>query len=87
MTQVDDILEELNLTMVTHHIEARAIIPDNDIEAALLKELSTEPTHVDDLGHKTGMSASDIAGTLTMMELKGMVKQTGGMNYVIAREL
>jgi DNA processing protein len=84
--QVNDILEELNLTMVAQQSEARAIIPDNDIEAILLKQLSTEPTHVDDLGQATHLSAADIASTLTMMELKGMVRQVGGMNYVIARE-
>jgi len=27
-----------------------------------------------------------VTSTLTMMELKGMVRQVGGMNYVVARE-
>ena len=39
-----------------------------------------------ELGQATGLPAADIASTLTMMELKGMVRQVGGMNYVIARE-
>lgn len=86
VTQVNDILEELNLTMVAHHSAARAIIPDNEIEAVLLKQLSLEPTHVDDLGNVTNLSAAEIASTLILMELKGMVRQVGGMNYVIARE-
>ncbi|HEX9923765.1 MAG TPA: DNA-processing protein DprA [Anaerolineae bacterium] len=86
VTHVNDILEELNLTMLTQHNEARAIIPDNAIEATLLQQLSADPIHVDDLGRATGLSASEIASTLTMMELKGMVQQVGGMNYVIARE-
>jgi DNA processing protein len=86
VTSINDILEELNLTMVARHVEARAIIPDNEIEAVLLKQLSFEPVHIDDLGQATGLAASDIASTLTLMELKGMVRQVGGMNYVIARE-
>lgn len=86
VTHVNDILEELNLTMIAHHVEARAIIPDNEIEAILLNQLSADPIHVDDLGQATGLAASEIASTLTMMELKGMVRQVGGMNYVIARE-
>ncbi len=86
VTQVNDILEELNLTMVAQHTEARAIIPSNETEAKLLKQLSAEPTHVDELGQITGLPAAELAGTLTMMELKGMVRQVGGMNYVIARE-
>lgn len=85
VTHVNDILEELNLTMLTQHAEARAIIPDNDVEAILLKQLSAEPVHVDELGQVTGLAASEIASTLTMMELKGMVRQVGGMSYIIAR--
>jgi len=86
VAQVRDILEELNLTMIAHHVEARAIIPDNDLEATLLEQLSAEPVHIDDLGQATGLSAPEIASALTMMELKGMVRQIEGMNYVIARE-
>ncbi|GIK42773.1 MAG: DNA processing protein DprA [Chloroflexota bacterium] len=86
VTQVNDILEELNLTMVAQHVEARAIIPENDLEALLLKQLSTEPVHVDDLGQVAGLSAAEVASALTLMELKGMVRQVGGMNYVVARE-
>lgn len=86
VTSVEDILEELNLTMIAQHTEARAIIPDNETEAILLEQLSSDPTHIDDLGEATGLPAPDIASTLTLMELKGMVRQVGGMNYVIARE-
>jgi DNA processing protein len=42
--------------------------------------------HVDELGRSTGLPAADVASTLIMMELKGMVRQVGGMNYIIARE-
>ncbi|MDM8521720.1 DNA-processing protein DprA [Anaerolineales bacterium HSG6] len=83
--EVNDILEELNLTQLSQHVEARTLIPDNDTEAILLKNLSPEPTHIDDLGQLTGLQASELASALTMMELKGMVRQVGSMNYVLAR--
>ncbi len=83
---VKDILEELNLTMVVQQAEARAVIPDNETEATLLTKLSFEPVHIDILGELTGLAASEVSGTLTLMELKGLVKQVGGMNYVITRE-
>ncbi|MBN1994610.1 MAG: DNA-processing protein DprA [Anaerolineae bacterium] len=86
VTQVNDILEELNLTMITHHAEARAIIPDNEVEAVLLAQLSSDPLHVDELGQAAGLSAPEVASALTMLELKGLVRQVEGMNYVIARE-
>jgi DNA processing protein len=86
VTTMGDILEELNLTMVTEKAEARAVIPDNETEAVLLANLSSEPTHVDELGRVSGLPISDVASTLTLMELKGKVRQVGGMNFVIARE-
>ncbi len=87
VTCAQDILEELELTMVAQHTEAREIIPANQTEATLLAHLSPEPVHADDLSQQTGLSAADVASTLTMMELKGMVRQVGGMNYVLAREI
>jgi len=83
---VEDILEELNLTMISQHVEARAILPENETEAALLQYLSSEPTHVDELGRQSGLPIAQVNSTLALMELKGMVRQVGGMHYVLARE-
>lgn len=83
---VEDILEELNLRMVTEQATAQVALPDSAEEAALLAQLSSQPLHVDELGRVTGMPSSLISSTLTMMELKGMVQQVGGMNYVRLRE-
>jgi len=47
---------------------------------------SQEPVHVDDLCELTGLPIHDVSATLTMMELKGLVSQVGGMNYVAMRE-
>jgi DNA processing protein len=41
---------------------------------------------VDELGAQLGLPISQITGTLALMELKGMVRQVGGMHYVAARE-
>jgi DNA processing protein len=86
VTSTQDILEELNLRMIVQQTQARAVIPDNETEAIVLRQLSADPVHIDDLGHATGLSAPELASTLTLMELKGMVRQTGAMNYIIARE-
>lgn len=82
----EDILEELNLTMVVQHAEARAALPASETEIRLLNHLSIEPIHVDDLRALAGMPIAEVSATLAMMELKGMVRQVGGMNYVLARE-
>ena len=81
-----DVLEELNLTMVSQQAEVRAVVPENETEALLLRHLSEEPTHVDELGRASGLPIAQVSGTLALMELKGLVRQTGGMHYVLARE-
>lgn len=81
-----DILQELNLNMVTEFVEAREILPDSDTEAMLLRHLTAEPLHVDELARRTGMAISDVNSTLILMELKGQVRHLGGMNYAAVRE-
>ena len=84
--RVQDILEELNLTMVAEHAEARAVVPDNETEATLLRYLSADPIHVDELRQQSGLPIAQVSSTLALMELKGLVRQSGGMNYVLARD-
>ncbi|HRN67205.1 MAG TPA: DNA-processing protein DprA [Promineifilum sp.] len=84
--RVEDILEELNLRMAAEQAVAQVVLPETAEEAALISQLSSQPIHVDELGRLTGMPMSLISSTLTMMELKGMVQQVGGMNYIRLRE-
>ncbi len=81
-----DILEELNLTAVAHQMELKEVIPASDTESRLLKQLSAEPTHIDEVCRSSGLPMPTVSSTLAMMELKGLVKQVGAMNYVLARE-
>jgi DNA processing protein len=82
----EDILQELNLTMVAEHREVQAIVPENETESLLLQHLSHEPIHIDEIGRESGLPITTVSSTLALMELKGMVKQVGGMNYIVARE-
>jgi len=86
VTGVDDVLEELNLAMVLEHSAVQLALPETEDESAIFDNLSGQPVHVDDLSRSTGLPSSVISSTLTLMELKGMVRQVGGMNYIIARE-
>jgi DNA processing protein len=86
VTRPEDILEELNLTMVAEQTQARQMLPEDETEAALFNHLSAEPTHVDDLQQRVDLPISQVTSTLALMELKGMVRQVGGMKYVVAHE-
>ena len=83
---VEDILEELNLTMIEHQAEVRAAVPADETEAQLLKLISDSPTHVDEVCRQSQLPIQEVSSTLAMMELKGMVRQVGGMHYIVARE-
>jgi DNA processing protein len=83
--EVQDIIEALNLFMVPRQIEMQAILPDTPEEKKLLELLSHEPLHIDDLIRAANLPAHEVSSVLTMMELKGMIKQVGSMQYVLAR--
>lgn len=79
-----DVLEELNLNVVSEQVVARHQLPEDPTEAKLLGLLSEEPTHVDDLCRDSGLPTATVTSTLAMMELKGLVRQVGFMQYVKA---
>jgi DNA processing protein len=85
VTRVEDVLEELNLTMAAHQIEAKELLPADDAEASLLRLLSAEPIHIDDVRRSSGLAIAAVSSALAMLELKGMVRQVGNMSYVRAR--
>ncbi len=82
----NNVLEALNLTKVAQQSAARQTLPTDPIEAKLYGLLSAEPRHVDELRREANLPISEITSTLALMELKGLVRQTGGMQYVLARE-
>jgi DNA processing protein len=81
-----DVLEALNLTMVTEHQAAQVTLPTDPVESRLYKLLSQQPMHVDEIRAQADLPIEAVSATLAMMELKGMVRQVGGMNYVAVRE-
>ncbi|MBK8901844.1 MAG: DNA-protecting protein DprA [Anaerolineaceae bacterium] len=86
VTRVEDVLEELNLHMVAERTAVQLVLPETAEEIALYTQLSTQPVHIDELSRSTGLPSALVSSTLTLMELKGMVQQVGGMNYVLLRE-
>ncbi len=86
LLSASDLMQALNLTRMGEHKAARKILPGDEVEAKLLAALGEQPIHVDELGNQTGLPIEKVSATLTLMELKGMVRQVGGMHYVSIRE-
>lgn len=86
VTNCKDVLEELNLTAVSRQIQMAALFPEDETEAELLRYITYDPVHIDDVCRSSGKETAHVSSTLAMMELKGLVKQVGGMNYIRLRE-
>lgn len=82
LLQPQDVLEALQLSLLPLQQEARRTLPQDPTERAVLEQLGSQPVHIDEICARTGLPASQVMATLTMMELKGLVRQVGQMHYV-----
>lgn len=81
----EDVLSVLNFERVVQYVEARTTLPDmSDPERTVMGCLSQEPMHIDELTRQCGLPVAQVSSALTMLELKGMVRQVGSMTYVRA---
>jgi len=82
----EDLLDVLNLTRLHEQRTARVALPADDVERQILAVLGYEPRHVDEIHRQTGLPVERVSATLVMMELKGLVRHAGGMNYLAVHE-
>jgi DNA processing protein len=81
-----EVLDTLNLQQIQEHRAMRELLPVDDVEAALIKILSQEPMHIDEIHQQSGLPISQVSATLAMLELKGLVNHVGGMHYTAVRD-
>ena len=80
---VEDILDELDIAhrnVQTKTVTER-IAPTGEIEKKLLGHLSLDPLHIDDLARLCGLPITTVTSTLTLLELKGLARSVGHMQY------
>jgi len=85
VANVNDILEELNLKNLAQNIETRQIIADSAEEELILNILSHDPLPIDKIVQETKLETAVVNSTLSLMEMKGKIRNLGGMQYVLAR--
>jgi DNA processing protein len=83
VTSASDILEELDIEKIKQVETVRRSIPQTPEEKKLFKFLSHEPAHIDTITKNSKLETSVVSSTLAIMEMKGMVKNVGGQNYII----
>ncbi len=86
LLRMSEILDVLKLEKIPEKQSSRREFPVDAVEAKLLAALSQEPVHIDEVCRLTKMPINEVSALLTMLELKGMVSQVGGMSYVAIRD-
>lgn len=78
-----EILDALDLNEINTYIDNKKIITDSLEEEKILKLLSKNPIHINEIARLAKLNISLINSTLTLMEMKGIVKNLGGMEYIL----
>ncbi len=80
-TEVADILTELDINLKVDKAELEKVMPDSPEEEDLVNLLDTEPLHIDEIARATSVEMGELSARLTVMEMKGLVKNMGGGIY------
>ncbi|MFA6215812.1 MAG: DNA-processing protein DprA [Patescibacteria group bacterium] len=84
-SNASDIIEALSLGQVNEFRSAKEIMPETEAEKIILNLLADGSVHVDKLVQSARLDISVINSTLSLMEMKGMVKNLGNQSYIKAR--
>ncbi|MBI4220816.1 MAG: DNA-protecting protein DprA, partial [Chloroflexi bacterium] len=76
-----DILEELNILSTGRQLPLGVHAGGDDLERLVLSAVTAEPVHIDDVIRTSGLPSSTVSAALTMMELRGLVRQAGPLLY------
>jgi len=82
VTFCKDILEELKIEQTTRPTEQIVAIELFGDEEKIHSILSHEALHIDRIGKLTKLETATVSGVLTILEIKGLVKNIGGQNYI-----
>ncbi|MBU0545814.1 DNA-processing protein DprA [Patescibacteria group bacterium] len=78
----EDALEAINLQnfLKTSPVQPN-LLPANSTEEKIQNCLSREPKHIDLITKESNLDSPTVTSALTMMEIKGLVRNAGGMAY------
>lgn len=87
VTSIDDIIEEINEFKKLKRIEENEINYNNLScnEKKIIECLSNGPTHCDIISYNTEINISEINSFLTILQMKGLVKEMHGKVFVLKK--
>lgn len=85
VTCAEDVMLELNIAQKVQQAQARQVIAETPEEGKLLEHLGSEPVHIDTLVKSTQFDTGRVSSILTLLEIKGRIRNLGGGNYIVLR--
>jgi len=82
---VGDILEELKIETKVGIKKSKQVVPENPEEEAILSLIKNEAKHIDEIVRESGFDSGKVASIMSLMEIKGKVRNLGNMVYGINR--
>lgn len=79
---VNDIIEELRLDMQEKSSSRSINVQLTDKEEMIYNSLSHESIHIDIITKLTKLDTSTVSSTIAILEIKGLIKNVGGQNYI-----
>lgn len=77
----DDVLEDLQIRRSASEVATQQVLPLDEHERRLLAVLTAVPQHIDDIAALADSTVADVSGRLMMLELQGLVRNTGAQHY------
>lgn len=85
VTCVEDIIETLNIQETINSVENKIKIESlSPTESQIIQHLTKEPIHIDEIIKTSTLPSNLVNSALSMMEMKGIIKNLGGMMFVVA---
>jgi DNA processing protein len=82
VTSCADILEELKIGQVAKPMMQTKVAELSGDEEKVHSVLSHESLHIDRISKLTKLETATVSGVLAILEIKGLVKNIGGQNYI-----
>lgn len=82
----EDVMEVLNLEQVNTRRMARKLLPADVTEEQILNVIAENTLSVDEISFLSGLPIEIVSATLAMMELKGLVRNSGTMTFMAIHE-
>lgn len=85
VSDVDDILRELNIEKKKSHQEIKKFIPESADEQVVIDILSKDDCLIDDLIRQSKLNIVAVSSVLMILEMKGIIINLGGGRYRLSK--